>query len=91
MDSNKDTGFQFGKLNIKECLTKGHEVQNKNTINNEKKAVNIFKDYLSSLGLEDTDFMLFSEDKLVHYLTSFLRNAYTKKRSRLYCIIHGNL
>ena len=81
MDASKDTGFRFGKLTVKECIAKGHQVQNRNTINNEKKAVNIFKEYLASLGLEDTDFMLFSEAELDHYLTSFWWNARTKKGS----------
>ena len=79
MDSSKDAGFRFGKLSVDECIPKGQEVQNKNTINNQKKAVSIFKEYLSSLGLEDTDFMSFTKDELDHYLTSFWWNACTKK------------
>ena len=79
MDSSKDAGFCFGNLNVEECITKGDSVQNKNTINNEKKAANIFKEHLGSLGLEDTEFMLFSKDELDHYLTTFWWNAHTKK------------
>ena len=79
MDSTRDAGFCFGTLNVDECVTKGKEIQNKNTINNEKKAMNIFKQYLSSLGLEDTDFFSFTEDELDHYLTTFWWNARTQK------------
>ena len=79
MDATNDAPFRFGKLNVDECLTKGREIQNKNTKNNEKKAVNMFKEYLSSLGLEDTDFFHYTEDELDHYLTTFWRNACTKK------------
>ena len=79
MDSTKDAGFRFSNLSVDECITKGHEVQNKNTLNNEKKCVNIFQDYLAFLGLEDTDFFTFTEAELDHYLTSFWWNARTKK------------
>ena len=79
MDSIRDTRFRFGNLSVEECLTKGKEVQNKNTMNNEKKACNIFTDYLCSLGLEKPDFFTFTEDELDHYLTSFWWNARTKK------------
>ena len=79
MDASKDAGFRFGNLNVEQCATKGKEVQNRNTINNEKKSVNIFKEYLASLGLEDTDFFHFTEDELDHYLTTFWWNAHTKK------------
>ena len=81
MDAAPDAGFRFGNLNVEECISKGKEVQNRNTINNEKKAVNIFRDYLSSLGLEDTDFFNYTEDELDHYLTTFWWNARTKKGS----------
>ena len=74
-----DAGFRFGNLNLDECITKGKEIQNKNTLNNEKKSVAIFKHYLNSLGLEDTDFFLFTEDELDHYLTTFWWNAHTQK------------
>ena len=43
----------------------------------------MFKEYLASLGLEDTEFMLFSEDELNHYLTIFWWNA-RKKKSKEY-------
>ena len=79
MDASKDAPFRFGNLTVDQCLTTGEEVQNKNTINNEKKAINIFRDYLASLGLDDTDFFMFTEDELDHYLTSFWWNARTKK------------
>ena len=79
MDASKDAGFRFGTLNLEECITKGISVQNKNTINNEKKSVNIFKEYLTSLGLEDNDFFHFTEDELDHYLTTFWWNARTQK------------
>ena len=79
MDASKDAGFRFGTLNLEECITKGISVQNKNTINNEKKSVNIFKEYLTSLGLEDTDFFRFTEDELDHYLTTFWWNARSQK------------
>ena len=79
MDASKDAGFRFGNLNLDECITKGKEIQNKNTLNNEKKSVAIFKHYLNSLGLEDTDFFLFTEDELDHYLTTFWWNAHTQK------------
>ena len=79
MDANRDAGFRFGNLNVNECLIKGESVQNRNTINNEKKATTIFKEYLGSLGLDDTDFFSFTEDELDHYLTSFWWNARTKK------------
>ena len=79
MDASKDAGFRFGNLSVDECITKGEQIQNRNTLNNEKKCVNIFKEYLSSLGLEDTDFFTFTEDELDHYLTTFWWNARTKK------------
>ena len=77
MDASKDagTGFRFGHLNFEECITKGQKIQNRNTISNEKKAVSIFKEYLASLGLENTDFFTFTEDELDHYLTTFWWNA----------------
>ena len=84
MDDSKDAGFCFGNLNLDECLTKGKEVQNKNTLNSEKKAVNIFKEYLGSLGLEDTDCFHYTEDELDHYLTTFWWNARTQKGAE-YC------
>ena len=79
MDADRDAGFRFGNLSVDQCLTKGEHVQNRNTLNNEKKCVNIFKDYLASLGLEDTDFFTYTEAELNHYLTSFWWNARTKK------------
>ena len=79
MDASKDAGFHFGNLSVDECITKGVEVQNRNTLLSEKKAVNIFREYLHSLGLEDTDFFTFTEDELDFYLTSFWWNAHTKK------------
>ena len=74
-----DAGFRFGNLNLDECITKGKEIQNKNTLNNEKKSVAIVKHYLGSLGLEDTDFFHFIKDELDHYLTTFWWNACTQK------------
>ena len=84
MDASKDAAFRFGTLNVEECITKGQSVQNRNTISNEKKAVSIFKEYLASLGLEDTDFFTFTEDELDHYLTTFWWNARTQKGTE-YC------
>ena len=81
MESSKDAGFRFGNLSVEECISKGESVQNKNTLNNEKKACNIFNDYLNALGLENPDFFTFTEAELDHYLTSFWWNARTKKGS----------
>ena len=81
MDSSKDAPFRFGTLNVEQCITKGKEVQNRNTLNNEKKAIAIFKEYLASLGLENTDFFTFTEDELDHYLMTFWWNAHKKDGS----------
>ena len=54
MDPTWDTGFHFSNLNVEQYISKGKEIQNCKTINNEKKAVSIFKEYIGSLGLKDT-------------------------------------
>ena len=37
MDPRKDVGLYFGKLTKEKCIVeKGKEIQNKNTLNNEK-------------------------------------------------------
>ena len=39
MDVSNDAGFRFKNLSVYQCLIKGEEVQNKNTINYEKNRV----------------------------------------------------
>ena len=71
MDPTWDTGFHFNNLNVEQYISKGKEVQNCKIINNEKKAVSLFQEYIGSLGLKDTYFYNFTEDELDHYLNTF--------------------
>ena len=54
------------------------KLENINTVKNENKAVNAFKNYLAEIGLEDMNFFTFTEAKLDRHLTTFWFNARTK-------------
>ena len=69
----------FGTLLPQDINKKEESIQNKNTITNENKSERIFKDYLTSLGLENMDFYTFTEEELDHYLRSFWFNIRTQK------------
>ena len=58
----------FGTLNAEDLDKREQELQNKNTIANEKKSERIFKEYLTSLGLENVDFYHYTKAELDHYL-----------------------
>ena len=68
----------FGTLQVEDIDKKEENLQNKNTIANENKSEPLFKDYLTSLGLEDVNFYRFTEAELDHYLRSFWLNITTK-------------
>ena len=72
----------FGTLNTEDMDKKEKDLQNKNTIANERKVERIFKEYLQSLRLEDVNFFKFTEPELDHYLQSFWFNIQTRKGER---------
>ena len=59
-------------------LEKQKDLQNKNSLKNEKKAERAFKLYLSEAGEEDTDFHSYSEEKLDYHLSKFWFAAHTQ-------------
>ena len=55
---------RFGTLTLEEIEAKQLKLEKKNTVNNEEKAGRAFKNYLTELGLENTNFYTFTEEEL---------------------------
>ena len=71
---------RFGTMNLAQKKQREQELQNRNTVSNEEKAVKCFKLYLKSIGLQDTNFFDFSEDELDRHLVTWYFNARTKSK-----------
>ena len=80
MASSEGDAGQFGTMNLQDVKPREEELQNKNTVNNEEKAIKCFKLYLRSIGVDNDDFFNYSEDELDHYLVMFYFNAQTKNK-----------
>ena len=63
---------RFEHLTLQETEEKQNKMQNDNTISNENKAVKAFKEYLSEISVEDTDFFTYTEQELDQYLPHLL-------------------
>ena len=70
---------RFAQFPMDEIDAKQKDLENKNSVANEEKAVKCFKTYLATLGLEDLDFFKYTEAELDHYLKLWYFNAHTKK------------
>ena len=69
---------RFGNINTDDIRQKEIEFKNKNSLKNEKKAVDAFTAYLKHSDLDDFDFFTFSEADLDKHLTTFWWNACTQ-------------
>ena len=79
IDAEQQQNKRFGELTENDCAIKGEEMQNKNTISSEQKSCRIFKEYLQQIGVQDTNFFLFTEEELDKHLSTFWWNARTRK------------
>ena len=75
---------RFAELTLDEIAKKQQKLQNKNTAKNETKAVNAFTEFLSQIGVEDTNFFDYTEQELNKYLKMFWFNARTKTTHQEY-------
>lgn len=80
MASHQGDADRFGTMNLDQIKQRELELQNKNTVSNEDKAVKCFTLYLKSIGLENTNFFEFSEDELDRHLVTWYFNAQTKNK-----------
>ena len=64
-------------MNLDQIKQRECELQNKNTVSNEEKAIACFKQYLKQIGKENIDFFIYTDDKLNDNLVTFF-NARTK-------------
>ena len=78
MASVQSNENRFGNLNLQQIKQRESELENKNTVSNEEKAVACFKSYLSQIGVADNDFFKYSETELNDHLSTFFFNARTK-------------
>ena len=69
----------FASFSMEEIEAKQRELENKNSVASEEKAVKCFKSYLATLRLEDLDFFKYTEAELDYYLKMWYFNARTKK------------
>lgn len=72
------TAKRFEAISDEQLKQRQHNLQNKNTIDNERKAERLFKEYLKEIGEEDLNFCEFSEEKLDKHLAKFWFAARTQ-------------
>lgn len=73
---------RFEVNSVEELNERLKNLQNKNSIENEKKAESQFKEYLKETGEDDINFFEFSEEKLDKHLAKFWFAARTKDRQK---------
>ena len=71
----------FAHFSDEELKQKGENVQKKNTIRNEEKAVRAFKDYLTEVDAENNNFFVFTERELDSHMAKFWFALRKKKKS----------
>jgi hypothetical protein len=71
------TTKRFEAISNEQLKQRQHNLENKNTTDNEKKAERLFKQYLAEIG-EDLNFCEFNEEKLDKHLAKFWFPARTK-------------
>lgn len=69
---------RFENISDEQLKQKQESLQNRNTIESEKKAERLFKEYLKEMGEEELNFYEFSESKLDKHLAKFWFAARTK-------------
>ena len=70
---------QFKLISYEEMLAKQHELQNKNSIKNEKKAEKACKEYLHAADEDNVDLFTYTEAELDRHLAKFWFAASTQK------------
>ena len=75
---------RFAHFSDEELRQKSLDVQNQNTLKNEKKAERAFKEFLEECGQENTNFYVYTESELDLHLAKFCFSALKKKDGDMY-------
>ena len=70
---------RFKLISDAELHQKQYDLQNKNSLRNEKKAEKAFKEYLAAVGEADTNFYAYTEEELDTHFAKFWFAARTQK------------